>query len=186
MKYVYVMSSSSGLVKIGVSSAVEQRKNQLENQSGFTIDRVAKFGPFNSATRLERIAHNEFKKHRVGGEWFTVRFSDAVKVVTTICVDFVDSGASSERKNTESLSAAEMHLMCMNDSNALYETVEALRASGMDDSADKLSYLISSASLITRDCLHDCQMALMEKKFNDLLAVHRAFRDEVQMYLPGL
>lgn len=185
MKFIYVMESTSGLVKIGVSKDVLKRRTHLENQSGFGIKIVAEFGPFNAATRLEKMAHEELKSHRAGGEWFAVSAQKAVRTLQILSEKFSDTDAVSRGEHSFALSAAETHLLCTNDLESINKTSEALHANGMGELADRLVGLFTSSSLVTRDFMHDCQIALMEKKFNDLLSLHNSFKDEVQMYLPG-
>ena len=185
MKYVYVMQSTLGLVKIGVSKNVHQRRKHLENQSGVGVEVVAMFGPFNAATRLERMAHDAFSTARESGEWFTVRAKDAVEAISKIASTFEDLDVPVKEDSFSSISAAERHLLCVDDSELIISTINYMQKNGMAEEGERLSHLSSVGSLTTREYLHKCEMLIMEKKFYDLLAIHNSLKSRVQMYLPG-
>ncbi|EPY7113839.1 GIY-YIG nuclease family protein [Klebsiella variicola] len=185
MKYVYVMQSATGLVKIGVSKSVRQRRKHLENQSGVGVKVIATFGPFNAATRLERMVHDLFSATRESGEWFTIKAKDAVEAINKIASTFEDSKSCQKDDLRGEISAAERHLLCMDDADLIINTVAYLRANVMIEESEKLHSLFMAGSLTTRDFLHECQLSIMDRRFHDLLAIHNDLKDKVQMYIPG-
>ncbi|ECQ7527196.1 GIY-YIG nuclease family protein [Salmonella enterica] len=186
MKYVYVMQSASGLVKIGVSKNVSQRRKHLENQSGVSVEVIATFGPFNAASRLERTAHDLFSQDRESGEWFAIKAKDAVDAINKITSTFEDSASHEKEGYGTSISAAERHLLCIDDAELITNTVTYLRENSMLDEGERLNRLFMAGSLTTRDFLYECQMSIMERKFYDLLEIHNDLKSKVQMYLPGI
>ncbi len=90
MKRVYVIASSVGLVKLGISANPDQRKRQLELSSGLSL-RVHHETPLMPlAADIEKIAHSMLAECRREGEWFcttpehlVVAIDEASKAVET-------------------------------------------------------------------------------------------------------
>lgn len=173
MQYVYVMKSTSGLVKIGVSKNVLSRLKTLEASSGLGITLVKTFGPLRRAIGLERASHALLSSKREYGEWFSVNAEEAISVISSIGEEYADLPSEKFKEVTggSSISAAERHLACFDSEEEIMKTVQLLRASGMEDKASLLLKIKNSMSLSTRDCMHMCQMEIMQKRIDDMAAL---------------
>lgn len=78
---VYVVEFSDGHIKIGNSINPQQRIKAIAggNQAEMVRSWISARG--RNFAKLERAAHNHFKAFRVGGEFFTAKFEDAVEWV---------------------------------------------------------------------------------------------------------
>lgn len=184
MKYVYVMQSAAGLVKIGVSKNVQHRRKHLENQSGIGIKVISIFGPFNAAAKLERIAHELFSTARVSGEWFNISVKDACDAISEVASKFEDSNPCQKNDLRGEISAAERHLLCMDEPELIINTVTYLRDNMMIEESERLHDLFMARSLTTRDYLHECQLLVVEQRFYDLLAIHNELKSKIEMHPP--
>lgn len=81
MKRIYVLENENGLVKIGVSKTVESRVNTLSKQGGFTVKNLYFTELCSNHFNIERIIHVNLSECRRNGEWFEVKFEDAVSIV---------------------------------------------------------------------------------------------------------
>lgn len=84
MKCVYVLESSSGLVKIGVSQEFSRRKKIIESQSGHKITDDYFTDWLSNSYAVESKCHSLFSNSRVMGEWFDIPFKETVEVVKSI------------------------------------------------------------------------------------------------------
>ncbi|WP_336709811.1 MULTISPECIES: GIY-YIG nuclease family protein [unclassified Cedecea] len=173
MQYVYVMESDAGLIKIGVSKNVSARRKSLQCASGVEIKVAAKFGPLKKAVGLERASHKFFAEKRLHGEWFSVSAEEAISAIDNLKSKFVtaEDSAHVSSELIPAISAAERHLMCLDSAEEVSKTIQLLNESGLLEAADGLSRISQSASMFTRDCMHDCQMALMQKRIDDMVSI---------------
>lgn len=71
VQYIYLMQSSNGLYKIGVSKDVEGRRRSLETGSGNEVKILSVWDTGRKvAYGVEQSAHRKFKQLNVRGEWF--------------------------------------------------------------------------------------------------------------------
>lgn len=173
MQYVYVMQSASGLVKIGVSKNVSARLKSLQASSGLAIKLVTTFGPLSRAIALERAAHALLADKREHGEWFSVTANEAVETIRLVEPKFSGRSVGSEKAVDvgSSISALERHMACLDSDEEVMKTVRLLKASGLNDKAEILIFAKNAMSLSTRDCMHACQMAIMQKKIDDMVSL---------------
>lgn len=74
--YIYLVQeqllSNKGAVKIGMSSRVDRRIENMQVGNSRKLVLVAKMGPFGEikATCFEKQLHRRFKRHHIRGEWF--------------------------------------------------------------------------------------------------------------------
>lgn len=82
--YVYVVGED-GRVKIGASKYPLDRARKVLRQGGMS-ENSNKFVSNKSFShyKLEALAHNKFKENSISGEWFDVKFEDAVSYVRQI------------------------------------------------------------------------------------------------------
>lgn len=78
---VYVALRQDGLVKIGITSYPERRKKELENGSGFKIEKFFNSDIYSNANKIESLVHKTLSDQRKQGEWFDCNFDEAVKEV---------------------------------------------------------------------------------------------------------
>jgi len=81
-KFVYVLSSSGGLSKIGISKSPEVRCAAITTGSGYKANIEFLFGPFYAASSIESFVKSHLAEHRAFGEWFSCSASalaDAVR-----------------------------------------------------------------------------------------------------------
>jgi len=78
---LYVIEFSNNTVKIGVTSNFEKRKKQIEHQSGLIAKKWRLFPDFDNARNSESAAHKYFAAKRLNGEYFSIRFDEAVEYV---------------------------------------------------------------------------------------------------------
>lgn len=79
-KYLYVLLSASGLVKIGISENINRRIKEIENSSGHRIIDSFVTAKTENAQEIESLIHFHFDEHRRCGEWFDIDFREAVNV----------------------------------------------------------------------------------------------------------
>ncbi len=84
LKHLYILKSSTCLVKIGVTSNYRVRKRNLETQSGFLMTREAITVPISNYSKLERICHKNFSDDWKLGEWFDVPFEKVTEYVEQV------------------------------------------------------------------------------------------------------
>ena len=87
-KQVYVLKSSNGNVKIGVSANVKQRKDYFISGSGYDIVDYRFTKPCSNAFEIENLVHKHFDGHRMKGEWFSCNFDEAVRYTESIFQNF--------------------------------------------------------------------------------------------------
>lgn len=90
MKFLYILRSTAGLVKVGIATDVHARRRALEFASGLEISVISTFGPFFRAAGLEALVHRELEAHRTIGEWFACEPDRAVNAVCTAMASFED------------------------------------------------------------------------------------------------
>ena len=80
---VYAALMSNGIVKIGQSNNVEGRKASLKRKFKLTVEKVHKTSlmPRKIARAIEKACHDIFSSSNVGGEFFSVDFGIACKVI---------------------------------------------------------------------------------------------------------
>lgn len=88
LKRVYVLKSSNGNVKIGVSVNVEQRKNYFISGSGYDIIDCYFTKPCSNAFEIEKLVHEYLCDYRMKGEWFSCNFDKAIKFTESIFTNF--------------------------------------------------------------------------------------------------
>lgn len=94
--YIYVMLNSSGYVKIGKTTNIQQRYQSLSgsNTGGLSIEKVW-CSPITYLHSIERVMHIHFAKYRVEGEWF-IDSNEVDKDFTfDIAIDYLKSLFSS-------------------------------------------------------------------------------------------
>lgn len=84
---VYVLKSSNGNVKIGVSADVEKRKSYFTSGSGYEIVDYRFTKPCSNAFFIEKSAHKHFENCRLEGEWFSCGFEEALMCVERMFTD---------------------------------------------------------------------------------------------------
>jgi len=77
VRYVYIVRSDAGPVKIGWSSLVESRVLALQHNSAFLVTLLRKYP---GGANVERAFHRAFRHCKIGGEWFV--FDEAM---LTLC-----------------------------------------------------------------------------------------------------
>lgn len=90
-KYLYLMSGSSGIVKIGISVDPSARERQLQTSNANEVSLVETWGPFNSPHEIEGIVHRRFSDARMYGEWFKVDTELAAAGIDALVSAFTDS-----------------------------------------------------------------------------------------------
>lgn len=78
--HVYILRSEEGPVKIGISLKPEKRINEVGLASGREFVEVYVSPPLENYAELEKIMHFHFREVRLPGEWFAVKFEDAVSI----------------------------------------------------------------------------------------------------------
>lgn len=91
--HVYVISSSVGNVKIGMSIDPEGRRDALQANTGVALRLVSQTKRLDHAQLVERTAHKLLASKRMFGEWFDVTPDEAIAAVQN-AIDLVDSGAA--------------------------------------------------------------------------------------------
>ncbi len=84
LKRIYVLKSSNGNIKIGVSGDVEKRKNFFEHGSGYKIVEYKFTEPCSNAYMIENHIHKHFDTRRLKGEWFNCEFAEATAYVDEV------------------------------------------------------------------------------------------------------
>lgn len=120
--FVYFMLAD-GLLKIGISQNVEQRRRGLESQSGRKLDVL---GYIKGDRDLERSWHERYASYREHGEWFRADNDLLADAIATV----VESGSPLEwctRSENERHKVA-LRLARMSTGNDLSETMDAVSA----------------------------------------------------------
>lgn len=65
--YVYFVEASNGRIKIGTSSNIKRRFNQLQSSSPCQLKLI---GVISGDKIKERQIHERFKRYNTHGEWF--------------------------------------------------------------------------------------------------------------------
>lgn len=81
---MYVLESSSGLVKIGITNKLNRRIREIETASGYKTTNIWSTAYHKLVRKTEYIAHDILKDCREQGEWFSVDFSEAAELVSYI------------------------------------------------------------------------------------------------------
>jgi hypothetical protein len=82
--YVYVLESTSGLVKVGISATPWRRIIDIENQGGMKIVKAQVLFAGEYCRAVELSIHEELDKHRQVGEWFDVAFDYTISLVSSV------------------------------------------------------------------------------------------------------
>lgn len=80
---VYIIHSTSGHYKIGHTTNVKRRLNELKKTKGpyeFSLECSWACSGKNHAVDLEKYLHNEFSRKRVNGEWFSLSVGDLIRI----------------------------------------------------------------------------------------------------------
>jgi hypothetical protein len=82
LRSVYVIKSTGGICKVGISNDPEERLRQLLTGHGLGLELVHVESVGDDAARLvERAAHRMLDNAKTGGEWFRVSADKAIQVV---------------------------------------------------------------------------------------------------------
>lgn len=84
LKHLYVLESSTHLVKIGVTANYPARKRTLETQSGFFMTREAVTVPISNYSQFESLVHKHFSDDWELGEWFHAPFEAVTEYIKHI------------------------------------------------------------------------------------------------------
>ena len=88
--YVYVLLANDSTVKIGVTINPYKRISQIETASGKEIVDWFISQPCLNYIDIENNLHNHFAKARLKGEWFDIKYNDAVKKLNAIKYEPID------------------------------------------------------------------------------------------------
>jgi len=94
LTYVYVIESTSGHFKIGMSDDPARRLRQLESTKGpFKLNLIFFWGyaTRDIASTVEKRLHKEFDRTRANGEWFALSSSDLMKLGGLFAIDYTYS-----------------------------------------------------------------------------------------------
>ena len=89
-KHIYAMLADDGKVKIGISKNVDKRIQSIECSKEVCILKVYKTDMCANPYTVERKCHDFFKEKRVFGEWFDIRFEDAVSCICETFEKYAD------------------------------------------------------------------------------------------------
>lgn len=106
MKTVYALDMSNGTVKIGVTQNLAQRIARIEGHSGLIVLRHFESKTFSdgNAFAIERACHKTFAAERTNGEFFAIKFEDAVAEIERRVDDYPDNPAElSDREKIQFL-----------------------------------------------------------------------------------
>jgi hypothetical protein len=79
-KKIYVFQNrKNGLIKIGISKDIDRRKRQLECASGCRLKTIFRSLELEDASKIEKLAHQNFATKRERGEWFAVEPDKVLK-----------------------------------------------------------------------------------------------------------
>ncbi len=96
---IYLIKSTNGFVKIGISQDVYTRMKQIQTTSGNICKLLLLITPEPtidlSAKYTEKILHKYFKEKRKIGEWFDLSKSDILEVKQAF-IDIIDEDNTSE------------------------------------------------------------------------------------------
>ena len=181
-KFVYVLSSASGLLKIGSATSPAVRCKLMESSSGFETVVAAQFGPYRGAHLVERAAQAALSTARRKGEWFSCSVAEAESAISYALENFREpacspSGDLELGRSIASKFAADMFDIggADEDHKALLVVLEASVAShskAVDDLGDALElvdfYRDSTVDLMstTRGLLS--RIKQLEKELADL------------------
>lgn len=90
-KYLYIMQSDDGMVKIGVANNVELRRAQIQCGSGHALKIISAHGPFFRSFDIEKNIHRRLAESKKIGEWFDCGLTLAVGAVNHEVAEFQDS-----------------------------------------------------------------------------------------------
>jgi hypothetical protein len=77
--YVYVMTGTNGLYKIGYSEDPFRREQELDARLPFEVELIAYF-PSSDCKTAEATVHRCFAPRHVSGEWFDIDIGDLDKI----------------------------------------------------------------------------------------------------------
>jgi hypothetical protein len=80
-KHVYIFESDNNEIKIGVSKSIDVRKRTIENQTGRKIITVYFTELCSNSFSIEKALHDNYQNFKVYGEWYRVKFDEAVKLL---------------------------------------------------------------------------------------------------------
>lgn len=80
-KFVYVVRSEAGPVKIGTATRVAERIAQLRTSSAYPLKLLFAAQTSGNAMVLEREAHSLLHAKRMSGEWFNCTIIDAIDAI---------------------------------------------------------------------------------------------------------
>lgn len=88
--YVYVLLANDNTVKIGVTMNPYKRISQIETASGKEIVDWFISEPCLNYTAIESKLHRYFSDARLKGEWFNIKYNDAIKELKNMNFESVD------------------------------------------------------------------------------------------------
>lgn len=80
-RFLYVMRSADGFIKVGIATSPAKRLASLQTANPMPISIINTFGPFNDALRLELSIHKKLANIRKSGEWFDGGIVDILNAV---------------------------------------------------------------------------------------------------------
>ena len=89
MIFYWLYNKKTKLTKFGITENLEQRVNQLENQSGCNLDIIAQYD-CEHAQSIEIFIHSTYKAYRQRGEWFALSDKE-VSMLFTLLDTYFDS-----------------------------------------------------------------------------------------------
>lgn len=81
---IYVYESGCGVCKVGYTNRPLSRIRQLNNTNGMKCTRFDSFPVSGFSYDVESECHRRLSNLRIFGEWFSICFEDAVKLVYEI------------------------------------------------------------------------------------------------------
>jgi predicted GIY-YIG superfamily endonuclease len=100
LTYVYVIESSSGHFKIGISDNPARRMRQLTRTKGpfdYSLIFFCGFDDRKTAREIEAHLHEEFRHARARGEWFSLSAYDLIQLGTYLW-EYITSGIAGPKK----------------------------------------------------------------------------------------
>ena len=84
-KHIYAFDMGNGVVKIGISQNIEERRKTVIGHSGSLVARYAYTVPFreSDASRIENELHNHFAPYNTVREFFKVPYNEVLKALET-------------------------------------------------------------------------------------------------------
>lgn len=85
-KFIYIITSELGFLKIGIAIDVEKRRRQLSTASPVKLRIYKKFSILTKmrASSIETLIHHKLRNFRANGEWFNIAPEDAVDVIEKV------------------------------------------------------------------------------------------------------